>query len=70
METDQQTLEVMSTRIHADVRPHEGGYEWAVKEYSYGARRWVVIDSGDSAHWAVALADLAMAISILAEGQF
>lgn len=70
MDIEQQVIRLASTRLQAGVWPHEHGYEWSVTEFDYGSRRWVVIDSGDTRHWAEALSDLAMALSVLAEGAF
>lgn len=70
MEHDQQELRLPSSRVMAHLRPDGGGFEWELKEFDHRSKRWEVIDSGTSTHWAVAVADLAMAFDYLVEGMF
>lgn len=70
MDQDQQSLSTPSCRIQTHLRPYETGYEWVVTEYVYERRKWRVLDSGSSAHFAAACVDLGHAIQLVGAQAF
>lgn len=60
---EQTQLRTPSCRLQMDLRPYERGYEWVVTEFAYERRKWVVLSSGSSPHFAAACADLGRAVA-------